>query len=106
MNAFLTGSHVYGKPTKKSDIDLVVRMDAKELLQLARAIGQDISEAEHYGHGSVSLRFGKLNLIVCVNDTSWSAWDAATKVEEEFGPRSREKTVESFRTIFEGFGVS
>jgi predicted nucleotidyltransferase len=27
MNAFITGSHAYGKPNEKSDVDLVIQCD-------------------------------------------------------------------------------
>ena len=82
MKSFLTGSHVYGTPNEHSDIDLVVRMDSDTVDRLAELTSQDIAEQIHYSDGSISLRFGKLNLIVCLTDEIYAAWKVATWTAE------------------------
>jgi predicted nucleotidyltransferase len=69
--AFVTGSHVYGRPTKKSDIDLVVELPWEDflfLVQYDKSRGKRSTE--------LSLRFGQLNLIVCTDGSSVDWWEA------------------------------
>jgi len=68
--AILTGSHAYGAPTDHSDIDLVIRCENKiaDLLRKNSDVSPD---------GSV--RYGKLNLILCLEDDQYKAWEEGTK---------------------------
>lgn len=75
MNAFLTGSRVYGRPGPNSDIDLVVRVDprlAGILRALSGATGIDDDA------GAKPVRFGKLNLILCETDEQYAVWAKGT----------------------------
>ena len=67
MRAFITGSRAYGKPGPKSDIDLVVMADDE-----AVAILQEHTEGER------TVRFGRLNLILCFSETEFAAWRITT----------------------------
>lgn len=72
---FVTGSYRYGSPTEQSDIDLVVYgvSDAQAL----EYVGGWSSDYEH--HRQVSLKFGKLNMIVCKDEKLFEAWRVATE---------------------------
>lgn len=67
MNAFLTGSHVYGKVRPNSDIDLVVRVDEETATKLRR-----LSDSKE------TVRFGSLNLILCTTDDEYAMWRMGT----------------------------
>ena len=67
MKSFLTGSHVYGKPTKDSDIDLVVRISLKDEERL-------IKLSDNQG---LPIRFGNLNLIAATTDEDFAGWSLA-----------------------------
>ena len=77
-NAFLTGSQVYGKPEEFSDVDLVVRVDQETAQKLV-----ELSDDE-----SIPIRFGRLNLIVTIEDEQFEAWEEMT---EEALDRSRSR---------------
>lgn len=64
MKAFLTGSYVYGSPTKHSDVDLVIRVDQETFDQLI-----DLSDA-----GKLPVKFSDLNLILAETDDKYNAW--------------------------------
>lgn len=69
MRAFLTGSRVYGKPNALSDVDLVVVVaeDTEKIL---------MEESEDPAKKTV--RFGRLNLIVCRNELEAAVWKVGT----------------------------
>lgn len=69
MNAFLTGSRVYGKVKPDSDIDLVVLLD-HDSAEIIRKLSDDPI-------GPV--RFGSLNLIICTDETMFMAWKLGTR---------------------------
>jgi len=48
VNAILTGSHAYGVPHEKSDIDLVVFMDPAQAAALATLLGVEIDRDGGY----------------------------------------------------------
>jgi len=58
LNSFLTGSHAYGTPNEKSDVDMVVLVTEKE---------RNILLANTDTGGS-KIMFGKLNLIILSKD--------------------------------------
>jgi len=78
MKAFITGSHAYGRPSSKSDIDLVVLAD-----QFAADKLRALSES------TKTVRFGRLNIILCFTENEFEAWktttDRLSKVHEETG---------------------
>lgn len=82
MNAFITGSRVYGNTTIESDVDLVVLV----------ATATDRSMLVDLGH--IPVRYGKLNLIVLTDQREFDAWLAATYRCLSCRPCSREKAAE------------
>lgn len=67
--AFITGSRAYGRPGLNSDVDLVVLVDeatARELIRLSE-------------HKKEPVRFGSLNLILCVDETEYAVWRLGTR---------------------------
>lgn len=76
-NAFLTGSQVYGTPNEASDVDLVVCASEGALEWLIDLAGEHI-EPEEYNDGSISIRCGKLNLIVLSDPAEYERWRLAT----------------------------
>jgi hypothetical protein len=103
--AFITGSHAYGEPTAASDIDIVVLMTSKEMFQL-QALAE-IMEIENEPHGrtsetsehSVSIRFGRLNLIVCSQIAAFQLWKDGTDVCRQARPVTRDHAVHIFRRL-------
>lgn len=98
-NAMVTGSRAYGVPTEKSDLDVVVKMscdDAMILLALSEA--QDVTR---YRDGQLTLRFGKLNLIVCYeNNERFNNWVKGTTELKTTKPNSREHAIYVFEELF------
>lgn len=78
MKAFLTGSHVYGTPGSNSDVDLVVMVD-----------DEDFSKVKDLSDSVRTVRFGRLNLILCQSETEFAAWrmttDRLRKIKKETG---------------------
>lgn len=66
--AFLTGSQVYGKPDKYSDIDLVV---------YAPGLDKVIRKLTKTRKGK-PIVFGKLNLIICETEAEYDVWKDGT----------------------------
>ena len=105
MQAFLTGSQVYGKPTQESDVDLVIFTDVDTMLRL-RALAdspqvlQKVSGANT--HKSASIRFGKLNLTVVTNEDEWQAWRLATLALKAEAPVSKERAIEQHEWLRRG----
>jgi len=86
MNAFRTGSTVYGVPTENSDIDLVVLMEQADIDAL----------------GPFPIRFGKLNLIALDSPVEFAQWLLARKLCLEEAPVTRDRAV----TIHKQCGIS
>jgi hypothetical protein len=91
MKSFITGSHAYGNPGPKSDIDLVVMVDD---------LGEEI--LRKFSEGCRTVRFGKLNLIICCSESEFAAWKFSTdklkKLHRETGATF---TKEAAHAVFE-----
>ncbi len=107
MQAFLTGSQVYGTPTEMSDIDLVVLLSDEDRELLADLITEDEKKRRfnkidgYYGVDSLNLKFGRLNLIVAKDEKEWQAWRAGTTTLLSQAPVTRDKAVETFKGLRE-----
>lgn len=101
--AFITGSHAYGTPTKDSDIDLVVRMPTLVGWHLEHLISLDDGNQAlpPYPDKSLSLRFGKLNLICCFDDKTYANWLEGTSELTLKKPVTRAEAVATFKRIRE-----
>lgn len=100
FKSFVTGSRVYGKPGKWSDIDLVCCVSAKTLSCLLDEAGnfeQQGSDAGE-GSGSVSFTFGRLNLICC-DERQYEIWQRGTRELKAMRPVTREQAIEHFKAL-------
>ncbi len=112
MNAFLTGSQVYGEPNKDSDIDLVLSMtinDTKQLVEVLNAKGQTVEHVD-YGDGQSSIKIGFLNLIICHSEKREVSWRLGTSVlirerKENMRPLKRSRAIEVFSGLREMLGL-
>lgn len=87
INAFLTGSRVYGMPRGDSDLDLVILCSPGDGEQLWH-------EADGGGtSGQASTVFGKLNVIALCNPAEFEAWRAGTEECKTRSPVDRETAV-------------
>ncbi len=86
--AFLTGSRVYGKPRPDSDIDLVILIEEKDLNKLIKMADETMEANNDYDPKDARcLRFGKLNLLCCLNPKHFDVWKSGT---DELLRRKRE----------------
>lgn len=89
--AFLTGSREYGTPRLDSDIDLVIYCNEK----VARLL---VAEREQTEPASKAIRFGKLNLIVCIEKPVYDAWNVGTTALKSRGHSVDRETA---KTLFQ-----
>lgn len=103
LKPFLTGSYVYGYPTPKSDIDIVVYLKESEILKLMNLGELDRVEDENYRDCcSKSIKFGKLNLI-CVNDEeTYEIWKLGTEKLKEKSPVPRDFACKYMQELRDG----
>ncbi len=102
MNAFLTGSEVYGVPNSKSDVDLVVRVDAETAKKL-----RSLSDTPTERNGIVIVRFGKLNLILCETDDQLAVWRLGTTALTMKNEKTSSEAAHAyFRELREKVGVA
>lgn len=97
MKSFVTGSRAYGTPRKDSDIDLVIFADNETAQLLAE---QAANREQALGSGApddVSLRFGRLNLIVLTDEDKFDLWQKATQALIARRPVTREEAVDYHR---------
>lgn len=105
--AFVTGSRAYGKAHEGSDIDLVVfvgdpySMAVLESLQERPAANSGGAPVEGR---SVSMRFGRLNVIAVTDPAKYRAWLVGTRqLVEEFWRTGvaveRARAVEVFKSL-------
>lgn len=93
----LTGSMAYGKPTEKSDADLVLFLSEKEADLLKNLADpptkEDIEKDKQYqiNGGGESLRFGKLNIIIVTDEKRYEVWRKGTLQLKKRAKRLKEK---------------
>ena len=99
MNAFLTGSRVYGTPRPESDTDLMVLLSSAEVELLAAS--QIPSAKPNSGNGSNwgSFRFGNLNVIATCDPALFEVWRRCTDELLERKPVTRAQAVEHFKKL-------
>lgn len=111
MQAFLTGSHAYGAPKDDSDVDLVIFVDDKRTHRLLEVhndlfdVEKDDADQAIYHTPSESLKYGKLNLIICKTEKDYNEWKTGTEmlVKERAStgqPVSRERAIEVLDVVF------
>ena len=94
MKSLLTGSHAYGTPGPRSDIDIVMLaspyvIHTLSLLGLPADSGDEVSSA--------SVKFGKLNLILLSDKQKFRAWRRATNRLVKRKPVTRREAVDEIR---------
>lgn len=91
--AFLTGSHAYGRPHARSDVDLVVFVSAEDVEVLRAHCDPEPVKPEPRGDdyetpddptspatwGCVPLRFGGLSLLCCTDPVAYAVWFNGTR---------------------------
>lgn len=92
MNAFLTGSHAYGRPSPESDIDIAILVERSTLEKLEQVFGGD-GRIVQYGLSVGSFRHEKINLIAFTEEWRFDAWRSATESLTKTAPVSREQAV-------------
>lgn len=98
MNAFLTGSRVYGSPAPDSDIDIAVLLSHGEIAQLLNLSKQNEEVSETPG-ATCSIRFGNLNIIATHIETEFAAWLIATRDLEKVKPVPKEDCCKHFDKV-------
>lgn len=102
--SFLTGSRVYGVPQENSDIDLVVFLQPDEMGKL-REIAEEDSEQFSDPPGSVSIKFGRLNLICADSLESLKVWQEGTHTLKLLSPVTRGEAVGVFYKLRKRAGI-
>lgn len=90
-NGYITGSRAYGIPSDESDIDLVVCLPR-----------EDIEKLWSLTEGSITLMFGKLNLVAFnIDDPEdmerYKSWSAAHDRLMAIKPVTKERAIQEFR---------
>jgi ribulose kinase len=105
MNAFFTGSRVYGEPRKDSDVDLVARVTPE-----VRCVLEKLSDTPEKIKGITVIRFGRLNIIACDDDRQFAAWKFGTEDLQTQklwdGPVAKEEAKKTFDKIRFALGIS
>lgn len=83
---------MYGKPHENSDIDMVLYMpDSLQVMKLAELLTAESVKVDEQltfmqremggygGTGCITLRSGRLNLLVCYNERAYKAWQEGTQ---------------------------
>jgi len=98
MNAFVSGSQVYGNPTPCSDVDLVVLMSGETVAQLRRLF----PSCKRTYDSEINLTIGKLNLIGFTDPKKFQAWQIGTRALAKEAPVSSERAKEVLDLIIGG----
>ena len=92
--ALLSGSHAYGTPHPDSDVDLVVYLSPDD----ARKLIDNADSVVFHSPGYRSCRYGKLNLMVCIDDKHYEVWKDGIGELKLNAPVTREFAI----ALFEG----
>lgn len=92
--AFLTGSHAYGTPHAKSDIDLVIPVGDDTAKQLNVLLDADDTE-----YGVMSIQSGRLNLILATSPDIYRVWKEGTAELIKRKPVTRDEAIECFERL-------
>lgn len=98
--AILTGSHAYGTPGPDSDVDLVVFANRETREKLFELLGPIDPTKREYPAGDLSLRCGRLNLIVVGDAGHHKEWERGTAQLVARRPVTRAEAVEHLDQVF------
>lgn len=96
--AFITGSHAYGTPHAKSDLDIVMLVDDDAGDALVK-ICDDVEMETYDEIEDACLRFGKLNLIMVTSQAIYDAWKTGTEQLITRKPVTRDEAVKVFTAL-------
>lgn len=98
--AVLTGSQVYGTPTEASDVDLVVLCDESTQIELAKLLtGEEPLHPSSGPRGGISVKAGRLNLILTTEPDEVERWRKGTRDLIERKPVTRDDAVLHLRDV-------
>jgi predicted nucleotidyltransferase len=98
--AFVTGSRRYGHAKPDSDLDLVVLVDPADLELMRQVTSAAVIAPEEYkDSGSVSMRFGNLNLICTTRKEAYDVWLEGTEELEARKPVLRDDAIKLFQEL-------
>lgn len=98
MNSFITGSHAYGIPNEKSDIDLVVLADEATFITMQQNCRSG-DLARKFDDGGWSFKFGTLNIIGVTSPEEFQKWRDGTDYLKTISPVSRQAAVDHFTSL-------
>lgn len=78
IQCILTGSQAYGKPGKKSDIDVVMLLTKEELALFSAKAGECEDYVNLASGEEAALRFGNLNVIAVTDPVVFGIWQKGT----------------------------
>lgn len=107
IHAILTGSRVYGTPKKKSDLDVAMLLTKKEMA-LMRKMADEVQETD-YDTGdttSLSLRFGRLNVIALTCPVAFAVFQKALTLLGRDAPVSRDDAVARTQGLRMRYGIA
>lgn len=93
--ALITGSRVYGTPREDSDVDLVLKITASEF-EILRQLADPQDEEDTPYNGLPHIRFGRLNIIPCIHQATYTAWKRGTRNLIACRPVTRDEAVHEF----------
>lgn len=96
ITCFLTGSRVYGAPRPDSDADLAILVDEETRQKLCEIF----PEHEKYGScRAMSIKVGKLDLVVFADAREFRAWKKATEWLTEEKPVSKYRAMQVIHAL-------
>lgn len=99
IQCILTGSHAYGKPSSKSDIDLVMLLTPTELA-LFKKVADENSEYETLViDQEAALKFGNLNIIAVTDPVAFAVWQKGTAELRQKWPHHKRTRDEAVRLL-------
>jgi hypothetical protein len=98
MESFITGSHAYGIPTSKSDIDMVVFCDGDTSGFLFDHT--EDTNPNDWQNDYPSIRFGNMNIIAVGNIERYNQWKLGTLYLKSISPVSRDDAIKHFKDRF------
>ena len=106
MLSFVTGSHAYGTPQVDSDIDLVVLVSKNDLQRMIEMTEAPEHERDYIFAGGIPLRFGRMNVIACIDRKLFDLWRKGTAYLKTKRPVSRDYACKYFQKLRERAGYS
>lgn len=110
MQAFVTGSRAYGKPSDRSDIDLVVFCEDEAIETLYAVVNGVAGEESDGGPENGSFMAGRVNLICTSCPITFAVWKEGTetlkrRAEIEERHITRKEAISHFRSLRKKHGI-